>query len=94
MEKSWRRKWKVVRKWNSSTNTADADTADADTASLSLQDADGLRVRNSGHNTSSETLCLRKILFVNRIVHDPRLSWTEVWLYLHPVFYKDFNTVQ
>ena len=33
-------------------------TADADTPSLSLHDADGLRVRNSRHGTSSETLCV------------------------------------
>ena len=37
------------------------DTADADTPSLSLHDVDGLRVRNSIHSTSSETLCVRKI---------------------------------
>jgi len=36
-------------------------TADADTPSLSLHDVDGLRVRNSRHSTSSETLCVRKI---------------------------------
>ena len=41
---------------HSSTNTADADTP-----SLSLHDVDGLRVRNSRHSTSSETLCVRKI---------------------------------
>ena len=41
---------------HSSTNTADADTP-----SLSLHDVDGLRVRNSRHGTSSETLCVRKI---------------------------------
>ena len=40
----------------SSTNTVDADTR-----SLSLHDVDGLRVRNSRHSTSSETLCVRKI---------------------------------
>jgi len=38
-------------------------------------------VRNSRHITSSETLCVLEKLFVNRIVHDPRRSWTEVWLY-------------
>ena len=38
------------------------------------RDVDGLRVRNSRHNTSSETLCVSKNLFVNRIVHDPRRS--------------------
>ena len=32
----------------------------------------GLRVRNSRHGTSSETLCVRKFLFVYRTVHDPR----------------------
>ena len=36
-------------------------TADADTPSLSLHDVDGLRVRNSRHSTSSETLCVRKV---------------------------------
>ena len=36
-------------------------TADADTPSLSLHDVDGMRVRNSRHSTSSETLCVRKI---------------------------------
>jgi hypothetical protein len=41
---------------HSSTNTADAETP-----SLSLHDVDGLRVRNSRHSTSSETLCVRKI---------------------------------
>jgi hypothetical protein len=41
---------------HSSTNTADAGTL-----SLSLHDVDGLRVRNSRHRTSSETLCVRKI---------------------------------
>jgi len=35
--------------------------ADADARSLSLQDVDGLRVRNSKHSTSSETLCVRKM---------------------------------
>ena len=38
-----------------------ANTADADTPNLSLHDVDGLRVRNSRHSTSSETLCVRKI---------------------------------
>jgi hypothetical protein len=41
---------------HSSTNTADADTP-----SLSLHDVEGLRVRNSRHSTSFETLCVRKI---------------------------------
>ena len=41
---------------HSSTNTADPDTS-----SLSLHDVDGLRVRNSRHSTSPETLCVRKI---------------------------------
>jgi len=41
---------------HSSTNTVDADTP-----SLSLPNVDGLRVRNSRHSTSSETLCVRKI---------------------------------
>jgi hypothetical protein len=41
---------------HSSTNTADADTP-----SLSFHDVDGLRVRNSRHSTSSETLYVRKI---------------------------------
>ena len=36
-------------------------TADVDISSLSLRDVDGLRVRNSRHSTSSETLCVRKI---------------------------------
>ena len=54
---------------HSSTNTVDADNP-----SLSLHDVDGLRVRNSRHSTSSETLCVRKNLFVNRIVHDTRRS--------------------
>ena len=36
-------------------------TADADTPSLSLHDVEGLRVRNSRHSTSSETLCVRNI---------------------------------
>ena len=37
-------------------------------------DVDGLRVRNSRHSASSETLCVWKNLFVNRTVHDPRRS--------------------
>jgi len=36
-------------------------TADADSPSLSLHDVDCLRVRNSRHSTSSETLRVRKI---------------------------------
>ena len=36
-------------------------TADTDTPTLSLHDVDGLRVRNSRHSTSSETLCVWKI---------------------------------
>ena len=35
---------------------------------------DDLRVSNSRHSTSSETLCVTENLFVNRIVHDPRRS--------------------
>ena len=38
-----------------------ANTADADSLNLSLHDVDGLRVRNSRHGTSSETLFVRKI---------------------------------
>ena len=41
---------------HSSTNTAYADTP-----SLSFHNVDGLRVRNTRHSTSSETLCVRKI---------------------------------
>jgi len=41
---------------NSSTNTADADTPN-----FPLHDFDGLRVRNSRHSTSFETLCVRKV---------------------------------
>jgi len=67
MEESWRRKWNVVRKWNT------------DTSSLSLRDVDVLRVRNSRHSTSSETLCVGKIcswteLFMIRGVREPRFD--------------------
>ena len=40
---------------------ATTNTTDTDTPSLTLHEVDGLRVRNSRHSTSSETLCVRKI---------------------------------
>ena len=61
---------------HSSTNTADTDTP-----SLLLHDVDCLRVRNSTHYVIRDALCSENF-FVNQIVHDPRHSWTEVWLYI------------
>jgi len=39
---------------------------------------DSLRVRNLRQSTHNP----KRFLFVNRTVHDPRHSWTEVWLYI------------
>jgi len=50
----------------SSTNTADADTP-----SLSLHDVDGLRVRNSRHNSHP-----RRFVF-GKFVRKPNCSWSE-----------------
>jgi hypothetical protein len=72
MEESWRRKWKVVRKWNVIVWKGVLFLFSV----FYFHDVDGLRVRNSRHSTSSETFvfgkfvrkpnCSRSEAFVNR----------------------------
>ena len=70
MEESWRRKWKAVRKWNVIVWKGILPVYRSTMLTACV-------FRNWRRSTSSETLCARKNLFVNRTVHDPRRSWTE-----------------
>ena len=79
MEESWRRKCKVVRKWNVIVWKGILFLFFCLFFSPTMLTACVFVTRDS---TSSEKLCVRKICSLNRIVHDPRLSWKEVWLYL------------
>jgi len=103
MEESWRRKWKVVRKWNVivwkgilflfSVSWHHSTLLQTHWASVSLKSCPVWFVfvyvlTACVFVTQLETQYVirdalySENLFVNRIVRDPRRSWTEVWLYL------------
>jgi len=103
MEESWRRKWKVVRKWNVivwkgivflfSVSWHHSTLPQTHLASVSLKSCPVwfvfVYVLTACVFVTRDTVRHPRRfvfgnLFVNRIVRDPRRSWTEVWLYSIP----------
>jgi len=111
MEESWRRKWKVVRKWNVivwkgiiflfSASWHHSTLLQTHWASVSLKRCPVwfvfVYVLTACVSVTRDTVRHPRRfvfgnLFVNRIVHDPRRSWTEVWLYF-PERYFNVNYI-